>query len=706
MTTDINQQISHHFDNIYPSAREDAPLQASSYYERLQIPTLEVDEQLSIIIKELELLNKEIEDFEYKEYIHFAAHKENCFKIYSSRWLFYGHDEEAQLRKGCFLYERSVQLTQLYAKTELLLPPFTFSDFLCNKRSVTLYETGRKPFKTKIEDYLKILNWQTQKKVECVLMQAKKFKESFIKSVGANSVLKELIEAEMQQLQYIFDNAGQLTTQQFITELLKLRVLSVDAMPENEIEFQDLFCKYTAKVNMRSHLTPQFFESSLNNIKIGKITDAPICCWSFGQYDQWLSDVLKEKIDLNDVTEPPYDLLFEQSYFEGYNKGEMVIADFQSRYPSRAMPAEEYRTVILEELNKRRIRFNQLKDKDYYFLILDIEAVKNHFTNNCLRKNKIEIQREELKETVALYNMTMFLQEELFRIDKNPIENAIDQMELNSQITEIIAAMVPKTALINQLFKVLHTTLQQLLQRKIPPLFIARNLKDSLKSIYEQAEDHLELLFKNEPPSKRRAFVSYQFRDIQYKERAAQREGLDLHEYFSKFKELLSIESDYLKLQPGYNPIDIKDLLQEPKTNDLKSLEETSKNVNKKKSNKPVILAFKYDTTKEDKLYDVFQELNDLNVFSKDVTLPQFRKLTNGQEVNTPLRWLADQGDLMVFIKEVVKNKKLTCPYLQHWKIAIKCFVKADGSSFNAINLKASQPTILQSAFIKAANKF
>jgi len=706
MTTDINQQIKQRFDSIYQSACEDAQLQACAYYERLQLHTLGIDEQLSIILKELERLNQEIGDFEYQEYFHFAFHKDNCFKIYSSRRLFYDLEEEEQLRQGFILSERNVYLTRLYVKTELLSPPFTFSEFLLNKMSVTFYEAGRRPLRTKIEDYLKILNWQTQKKVECVSMEAKKFKQRFIEKVGANSELKEHIEAEMQQLEYIYKNATQLTTSQFIIELLKLKVLSADAIPENENEFHELFCKFIAKVNMRSCLTPQFFKSSLINIKAGKITNAPICCWSFVKYDQWLADVLKEKIDLKDVSEPQYDLLFEQSYSEGYYKGESFIADFQRKFPSDAMTEEKYKTAILSKLNIRRIQFNQLKDPTCYFLILDIEAVKNHFIHNCLSKKGIEIQTEELKETVVLYKKTIFLQGELFRIDKNPIEAAIDQMELDSQITDTIAAMVPKKELIQQLLKVLQTTQKQSLQGKIPILFIARNLKDSLNSIYKQAVDNLLNLLDRQLTTKKATFVKCQYKDILRKERAAEWEGLNLNKFFKDFKKVLSIEFEDLKVQPNYNPISIEELLQEPETEYQKAQAETNKNVHKKKINNAGILAFKYDNTKEDNLSYVFQELNDLNAFSKDVTLSQFRKLSNGKEVDSPLKWLASQGDLMVFIKQAVKNKKLICPSQQHWNITIKCFVKADGTSFDATKLKSSQPTKRQSAFKKAANSF
>jgi hypothetical protein len=82
------------------------------------------------------------------------------------------------------------------------------------------------------------------------------------------------------------------------------------------------------------------------------------------------------------------------------------------------------------------------------------------------------------------------------------------------------------------------------------------------------------------------------------------------------------------------------------------------------------------------------------------------RALFNGEEVSNPLKWLAGQGGLMVFIKEATSNGKLIFPYQQQWNIAVKCFVKPDGSKFNATSLKVSMPTYKEAKFIKAANAF
>ncbi len=706
MTTDLNQQLSQHFEIIYQSAWEDAQLKAELYFEKLQLHSYGINEQLLILLKELGLVNQETEDMEYKEYFQFATDKENCFKIYSSRLLFYNQDEKTQLRKGCILSERNVRLTRIFGETKLKLPPFTFSDFRCNKRNVVFYEIGRKPLRTTDEDYLKIRNWQTKKKVECVTMEATKFKQRFIESVGANAVLKDHLDAEIQKLECVFKNIKQLSPREFIAELVKLKALSFVAMPENENEFHDSFCKFKAGDQLRSSLTPQFFESSIKTIKGNKISNPPVCCWSFIKYDKWLYGVRDGEVDLRDVSELQYDQLFAKSFQEGYDRSQRVMADFKIKYPSDSKTVEEYKPVILGELDNLRIQFNSLKNTDYYYLLPDTEAVKNCFINNCLLDVKIEIQSEEFKETVVLYNMIAFLQMELLRIDKNPIEAVIDQMALDCQITDTIASMVPKSKLINQLLKVLSTTLIQAANRKYPILFIAQNLKDALKDIYDQAVEHLLQLFDSEETSKKAPFVSDQYKDMLLKERSVNREGRELNEYFNDFKGILAIELDYLKVQPSYNAIDIEDLLRGQSTGSLKNANEENNSIDKYNNFNTKALAYNYKPKGEDRLPVVFEELNKLKAISEEIKLPQFRKLFNGLPVNTPLNWYADQGDLMVFIREAMNNSKLICPRQQHWNIAIKCFVKADGTRYHAKKLKSSQPTKLQSAFEKAAKSF
>ena len=131
---------------------------------------------------------------------------------------------------------------------------------------------------------------------------------------------------------------------------------------------------------------------------------------------------------------------------------------------------------------------------------------------------------------------------------------------------------------------------------------------------------------------------------------------------------------------------------------------ETSKNFQAKPIKKGIlkILAFTY---KGFYLSYVLKCLKKAGAISEEVTQEQFNALFNGKEVKNPLIWYKEQGDLKDFIQTAINTGKLTYPPQQHWNIAVKCFIKPDGSHFNVTSLKVSQSTTSSYKFINAASK-
>ena len=135
---------------------------------------------------------------------------------------------------------------------------------------------------------------------------------------------------------------------------------------------------------------------------------------------------------------------------------------------------------------------------------------------------------------------------------------------------------------------------------------------------------------------------------------------------------------------------------------------ETSKGLSVKSINKsiPKILAFNYNGIKDDKITDLKNALIECNAIPPETTSAQLRAKFNGKEPGKPIEWLAAQGDLATFVKEIIRimEPEFTS-YNQHWNIIVKCFVKKGGESFDPQQLRNSKPTLLEQKFIKAARK-
>jgi len=293
MTKDANQQIKEYFDALYPSALKEAELEAVLFMENLELQELEPYELALKLQYEIELLDNETAACKFKDYMYFVFNKALSYRTFSGHILFEIdslEEEKARLLQAFLLSIKRSHLFTLYEKTEAQLPPFTFLDFLNSNRKVFCFNKQPSPVGITEEEYYKIKNWQIKKMVECVSLELMIFRDRFINEAGDSPIINDLIKSEIKQLAYIFKNGYQLSTTQFIEELLKLKVLAPNALPENLDEFHKTFF-LTNNSGILPSFTPQFVKSTIENIQSGKISHPPISYCTFYKYYIWLTDV-------------------------------------------------------------------------------------------------------------------------------------------------------------------------------------------------------------------------------------------------------------------------------------------------------------------------------------------------------------------------------------------------------------------------------
>ncbi|WP_319589261.1 hypothetical protein [uncultured Draconibacterium sp.] len=231
-------------------------------------------------------------------------------------------------------------------------------------------------------------------------------------------------------------------------------------------------------------------------------------------------------------------------------------------------------------------------------------------------------------------------------------------------------------------------------RHKIP--FEELNSKDALL-VASRDMALIELLINgniNEANQKR---VEKLFRIKDWKKAVVQFEDLLRNKYSTEDNFNIYHEDSYL--YPSV-VLRYKDYLEKYLKKQTSGQQVTPRKAQSSKNNK--VLAFNY-TGEFEKLGCMLSALHRLNAISTDIKLPQFKKLFNGEKVENPIPWHAGNGDLMVFIQTAIKAPEMKSVYNQHWNITVKCFTKADGSSFSAKEMKA-KPTKNAHLFEKAAN--
>lgn len=92
-----------------------------------------------------------------------------------------------------------------------------------------------------------------------------------------------------------------------------------------------------------------------------------------------------------------------------------------------------------------------------------------------------------------------------------------------------------------------------------------------------------------------------------------------------------------------------------------------------------------------DKLSDVFKFLKENTFIAKENPLANFKRVFSGNEVSNQVIWTGTSDDLYYFIDLVHNKFELVEPIKRRiWTVACKCFLKADGTQFNPLKLKAA----------------
>ena len=115
---------------------------------------------------------------------------------------------------------------------------------------------------------------------------------------------------------------------------------------------------------------------------------------------------------------------------------------------------------------------------------------------------------------------------------------------------------------------------------------------------------------------------------------------------------------------------------------------------------------YKQYHTNPDKLTDLWDNLKLNGFISADTSLPTFKKIFSGTEINIPVKWTGNLSELSYFIKSIHNNFKLIENMKQqHWKVTCICFFDENGNPFHFTQFrKLERPILTGDKIDKAVN--
>lgn len=171
---------------------------------------------------------------------------------------------------------------------------------------------------------------------------------------------------------------------------------------------------------------------------------------------------------------------------------------------------------------------------------------------------------------------------------------------------------------------------------------------------------------------------------------------LEIETYFQKYRKDFVFNIDDFYTQLLFEPVPESTFIKEtPKVIYIENTAELSVAADRDTSKNYSARSFKYIhfDKNPDALKDLYDRLKSNNFIDSTTGYRDFKKVFSGSEnIDKPIVWTGKISELYYFISHLYTVVKLVeNTNQQQWKIACECFIKPDGSKFDATKLKKQQ---------------
>lgn len=694
---DVNDDPQSLFDHSYELDHKVSNCHIALYNVSLGLEAMTLKELLLTFWNQYQLLRVEASNCKRKKYLNFVDCKSRLFNVFFFRLTLFDVNEDGELMGSIVLKDKINWVIEQFWDTNARLECFSPEAFYSGVWDPAFYDLDQKPINTSKKDYFQMKRFQGQKKMECVLMEFGVIRNQFVNNVSGSPLWMGFVKSEIQLLDEVWADCHQMIPDQFFVKLSGLKGLLPGSLPDDKAEFHLLFCQFSQGKSFPYAFSPPMLAQALGKIESGKLSGMPVGCLSLRKYKTWLTHVLEGKLDLNKPPDFDYERLFYQTCEKGGLRIQMRIADFKEKHPWEFMKLKDYKAFVKMEVEELRKELNVLQDPKYYQLLLNIENTKYYFIDQCLLDIDIDNQTCKLRKAFELSGMIKFFVGEFSRISQLMFEPKVDINRMKKHFLDMISKMAPDSFTCDRMYMAFfRTTMEQPLRR--PSIFVLEDLMDLLDNIFTGSYENLKRQLLNQPGNVSLNYAIGQLRFFRCKASNARKGGLE-KEYFHVVEKLLEAHVEYCKNHQFSMERNSECPIHEIPIHDIP--------MPKIKTKIPKIWAFNLKNVKDDRILDVMNYLIKILAIPKGTTFAQFKSKLNGMNGTDPIEWLAAQGDLATFIKELNKiTDQDFAPYNQHWNIAPECFVQKGGIPFNPQKLRCSKTTMLEPKFIKAARMF
>jgi hypothetical protein len=548
----LKPQFEFFYSEAVKSAREDFKNNISD-----KIESLEHLEKWKVIISEKGKINDLIAQNEHPYYVKNHIDKDWLLTQYSSRYFLLNIDESIEFKEAVYLGEFKYLIGEKIDELTDQIPKFSFDEFLSGKECKYI-NLDKIIYNIEEEEYFKIIDWRSSKIVNIVSFElellVKNYQEYCSKLEDPLDFINKQLQILEEELVETVNSAKELKTT--FSKLFVFKDVDLESYKDELLMFNyPTFFDDRTEFKFISPVTIKQVLVNLTNKPVKLFSNEYVLFYTLSALSSWLKSLVNGK-PIQEFFKYSVSLnLLDQNCDEAELELRTIKENINVFACNPAKSKKDIEVYLKNELEQQIITYNNTANKSFYYLLGkgDRSELISDFKINILFNNNQEDYLKKLKEVYILIGVS----NEVSDLYKDIFETKCVYSASGAASNVVLRTLINKMVLNKSIFNESETVKDVFWDKfcnYLPVDFIFYNILQKNISLFEKSTKCLMDILDCADPNKKVLYIQTRLKELRQNElklRVSNGDDVSFNEdefkYENLFKELLSIEADFIR---------------------------------------------------------------------------------------------------------------------------------------------------------------
>jgi hypothetical protein len=556
----LKPQFEFFYSEAVKSAREDFKINISD-----KIESLEHIEKWNVIISENGKINDLIAQNEHPYYVRDHIEKDWLLAQYSSRHFLLNIDESVEFKEAVYLGEFNHLIGEKIDELSWQIPYFSFNEFLSGKECKYL-NLDNIMYHIREDEYVKIIDWRSKKIVNIVSFElellVKNYQEHCSKLDHPLDFINKQLQVIEDELVETVNGAKELKTT--FSKLFVFKDVDLERYNDELLMFNyPTFFDDRTEFKFISPVTIKQVLVELRNKPIKLFSNEYVLFYTLSALSCWLKSIIKGK-PIQEIFKYSVSLnLLDQNCNEAEVELRTIKENINVFACNPAKSKKDIEVYLKNELEQQIITYNNTGNKIFYYLLGkgDKSELISDFKINILFNNNQEDYLKKLKEVYILIGVS----NEVSDLYKDIFDTKCVYSSSVAASYLVLRTLINKMVLNKSIFHEIESVKGVFWDKfcdYLPVDFTFYNILQKNISLFEESTKRLVDILDCADPNIKVLYIQTRLKELKQSEfmlRASNEKDVSFNEdeykYENLFKELLSIEADFIRETAQISPL-------------------------------------------------------------------------------------------------------------------------------------------------------